>query len=204
VKICGLTKREEAIQACDLGADAIGLVFYPKSSRALSLEQAVIVRRALPAFVSAVGLFVNPTRAEVERVLQCIHLDCLQFHGEESDSFCGSFSMPYMKAIRVQDGMNLDSEISKYSNSSAILLDSYDKSVAGGTGKQFDWDIAARSVQTSGAKIVLAGGLSASNVAAAIKHVCPYAVDVSSGVEDAPGTKSTERMNAFFNEVRGV
>lgn len=192
------------MQACDLGVDAIGLVFYPKSSRAVSLEQAALIRQALPAFVSAVGLFVNPTRAEVEQVLKHLHLDCLQFHGEESDAFCSSFSMPYMKAIRVRDGMDLETEISNYSKSSAILLDSFDMQSAGGTGKRFDWDIAARSVQTSGAKIVLAGGLDATNVAAAIEHVRPYAVDVSSGVEEAPGTKSTERMKAFFNEVRSV
>ncbi len=204
VKICGLTKPEEALQACELGADAIGLVFYAKSSRALSIAQAALIAQSLPAFVSAIGLFVNPSVEEVEQVLEQVHLDCLQFHGDEDETFCRSFGIPYMKAIRVRDGMDLDLEISKYSKSSAILLDSYDKHVAGGTGKRFDWDIAARSVQTGAAKIVLAGGLDATNVAAAIKHVRPYAVDVSSGVEKAPGTKSIERMQAFFNEVRSV
>jgi phosphoribosylanthranilate isomerase len=204
VKIFGLTKPEEALQACELGADAIGLVFYAKSSRALSIAQAALIAQSLPAFVSAIGLFVNPSVEEVEQVLEQVHLDCLQFHGDEDETFCRSFGIPYMKAIRVRDGMDLDLEISKYSKSSAILLDSYDKHVAGGTGKRFDWDIAARSVQTGAAKIVLAGGLDDTNVAAAIKHVRPYAVDVSSGVEKAPGTKSIERMQAFFNEVRSV
>jgi len=204
VKICGLTNPEQALQACELGADAIGLVFYPKSSRAISVSQAAQIQQSFPAFVSAVGLFVNPTREEVEAVLQQVHLDCLQFHGAESEAFCRSFSVPYMKAIRVRDGLDIGEEISKYSSSSAILLDSYDESSAGGTGKQFNWDIARQCVQTSPAKIVLAGGLDDSNVATAIKHVRPYAVDVSSGVEDAPGSKSIERMQAFFNEVRSV
>ncbi|MGJ8690046.1 MAG: phosphoribosylanthranilate isomerase [Gammaproteobacteria bacterium] len=204
VKICGLTKVDEAVQACDLGADAIGFVFYPKSSRFVSIEQAALMQSAMPAFVSAVGLFVNPSRAEVEQVLQHVHLDCLQFHGEENEEFCTSFSVPYMKAIRVREGLDLEAEIAKYPKSSAILLDAYDKQSAGGTGHRFDWSIAKRCVQSSAARIVLAGGLEPSNVAEAIEQVRPYAVDVSTGVESAPGIKSVERMNAFFNEVRSV
>lgn len=204
VKICGLTKIEEAVQACDLGADAIGFVFYPKSSRFVSIEQAALMQSAMPAFVSTVGLFVNPSRAEVEQVLEHVHLDCLQFHGDESESFCTSFSVPYMKGIRVREGVDLEAEIAKYSKSSAILLDAYDAQSAGGTGHRFDWSIAQRCVQNSAKRIVLAGGLEASNVAEAIEQVRPYAVDVSTGVESAPGTKSVERMKAFFNEVRSV
>lgn len=204
VKICGLTSVEDALQAAELGADAIGLVFYPRSSRALTAQKAGSIRKALPVFVNVVGLFVNPTEADVELVLKHVHLDCLQFHGDESPAFCASFGLPYMKAIRVRPELNLLSEISRFSNSSAILLDSYDKHVAGGTGTSFDWSIAQQCVAQSEAKIVLAGGLDASNVAGAIHQVKPYAVDVSSGVESAPGKKSPERMREFIDEVYRV
>lgn len=204
VKICGLTNVEEAIVAGSLGADAVGLVFYPRSKRALSIEAAVSIREALPAFVSAVGLFVNPTEAQVETVLKQLHLDCLQFHGEETPQFCASFGLPYMKAIRVREGLDVEREMARFTTSSAILLDSFDKNSAGGTGTSFDWEVAARAVSATQQRIVLAGGLDAQNVAAAIRQVQPYAVDVSSGVESAPGRKSPERMQAFFNEVNSV
>lgn len=204
VKICGLTNVEEAIVAGSLGADAVGLVFYPRSSRALSIEAAVSIRQALPTFVSAVGLFVNPTEAQVEAVLKQLHLDCLQFHGDETPQFCASFGLPYMKAIRVREGLDLEAEIARFTTSSAILLDSYDAQSAGGTGTSFDWEVAARAVGATQQRIVLAGGLDAQNVATAIRQVQPYAVDVSSGVESAPGRKSPERMQAFFNEVNSV
>ena len=204
VKICGLTIAQDALKAAELGADAIGLVFYSKSSRAVTPGQAAQICSTLPALVSVVGLFVNPSEAEVETVLKHVHLDCLQFHGDESPAFCDSFGMPYMKAIRVRPELDVIREIIKYSTASAILLDSYDKNSAGGTGIAFDWHIAQRCVQKSGVKIVLAGGLSAENVAEAMRLVKPYAVDVSSGVESAPGRKSTERMSAFFNEVYSV
>ena len=204
VKICGLTNVEEAIVAGTLGADAVGLVFYPRSKRALSIEDAVSIRQALPTFVSAVGLFVNPTEAQVETVLKQLHLDCLQFHGDETPQFCASFGLPYMKAIRVRDGLDLEREMARFTTSSAILLDSFDEQSAGGTGTSFDWEVAARAVGGTQQRIVLAGGLDAQNVAAAIRQVQPYAVDVSSGVESAPGRKSPERMQTFFNEVNSV
>ncbi|MES3008109.1 MAG: phosphoribosylanthranilate isomerase [Pseudomonadota bacterium] len=204
VKICGLTSPEDALLAAECGADAVGLVFYSKSTRAVTAVQARSIRRVLPAFVSAVGLFVNPTEEEVRAVLQYVHLDCLQFHGEESAEFCASFDMPYMKAIRVRPELDVISAIARYSTSSAILLDSYDKHSAGGTGIAFDWRIARQCVAEASAKIVLAGGLNAVNVAEAIRLVAPYAVDVSSGVESEPGRKSGERMSSFFNEVYSV
>ena len=204
VKICGLTNVAEAVLAASLGADAIGLVFYPQSKRAISIAEAVPIRKALPAFVSAVGLFVNPTQAQVETVLEQMHLDCLQFHGDETPQFCASFGVPYIKGIRVHEGIDFDSEISRFTTSSAILLDSFDKNSAGGTGTRFDWQIAAQAVRTSEKPIVLAGGLDSKNVAAAIGQVHPYAVDVSSGVESAPGRKCPERMQAFLNEVNSV
>lgn len=204
VKICGLTSVEEALQAVALGADAIGLVFYAKSSRAITLEQARAIRAALPAFVCAVGLFVNPSADEVRATLAQVPLDCLQFHGDEDAGFCASFGRPYMKAIRVKPGLDVDKEIQKYPDSCAILLDSYSATSAGGTGEVFDWSVAQRSVELSALPIVLAGGLSSANVAEAIKVVRPYAVDVSSGVESAPGRKSEQRMKALFNEVYSV
>ena len=190
--------------AADCGADAIGLVFYSKSARAVTAAQALDICRSLPAFVTTVGLFVNPEEEEVRTVLKHVHLDCLQFHGDESAAFCASFGIPYMKAIRVRPELDLLEEIAKYSTSSAILLDSYDKNSAGGTGIAFDWRIARRCVQEARVKIVLAGGLTAINVAEAIRLVEPYAVDVSSGVESEPGRKSKEQMSSFFNEVYSV
>jgi phosphoribosylanthranilate isomerase len=204
VKICGLTSAKDALQAVALGADAIGLVFYSGSARAVDIEAAAQIRSALPAFISVVGLFVNPSTAEVEHVLRHVRIDCLQFHGDEADVFCTSFGIPYMKAIRVRPEMDLILEIANYSKSSAILLDNYDKNSPGGTGQSFDWNVARDCVQNSAAKIVLAGGLRAENVASAIREVQPYAVDVSSGVESAPGRKCNDRMKAFFQEVYSV
>lgn len=204
VKICGLTSPGDALSAVECGADAIGLVFYSKSTRALTVAQALDVCRSLPAFVTTVGLFVNPAEEEVRAVLEHIHLDCLQFHGEESAAFCASFGVPYIKAIRVRPELDVIEEIAKYATSSAILLDSYDKNFVGGTGIAFDWRIARHCVQEARTKIVLAGGLTTANVAEAIRLVAPYAVDVSSGVESEPGRKSKERMSSFFNEVYSV
>lgn len=204
IKICGLTSPEDALLAAECGADAIGLVFYSKSSRAVTAAQALEICRQLPAFVTTVGLFVNPSEEEVRMVLKHVHLDCLQFHGEESAAFCASFGVPYLKAIRVRPESDLAEEMAKYASSSAILLDSYDKNSAGGTGITFDWRIARRCVEEGQNKIVLAGGLTAGNVAEAIRLVAPYAVDVSSGVESEPGRKSKERMSSFFNEVYSV
>jgi phosphoribosylanthranilate isomerase len=204
VKICGLTSTGDALQAVALGADAIGLVFYPGSARVVDLATAAQIRAALPAFISVVGLFVNPSVAEVEHILRQVRIDCLQFHGEETDVFCTSFGIPYMKAIRVRPELDLILEIAKHSKSSAILLDNYDKNSAGGTGQSFDWKLASNCVQSSDARIVLAGGLCAENVASAIRQVRPYAVDVSSGVEFAPGRKCNDKMKAFFQEVYSV
>lgn len=204
VKICGLTRVDEALSAVALGADAIGLVFYAGSSRAISIEAARKIRAALPAFVCAVGLFVNPSEQEVRNTLEQVSLDCLQFHGDESESFCASFGRPYMKAIRVQKGLDLNNKIQEYSKSCAILLDAYSPNAAGGTGEVFDWNIAQACVEDSSVPIILAGGLSSENVAEAIRMVAPYGVDVSSGVESAPGVKSESRMKAFFEEVYSV
>jgi phosphoribosylanthranilate isomerase len=204
VKICGITRVEDAELAVRLGADALGLVFYPASKRAVTVAQAQAVRHRLSAFVALTGLFVNADSAEINAVLAQVRIDCLQFHGEETPEFCASFGMPYMKAIRVRQGLDVVALAAQYHHASAILLDSYDPHQAGGTGLSFDWAVARDCVQRCGVPIVLAGGLTAQNVAAAIKEVQPYAVDVSSGVESVPGLKCPDKMQAFFKEVYRV
>jgi phosphoribosylanthranilate isomerase len=181
--------------AVKCGADAIGLIFYPPSPRAVTLGQARGIVAGLPESVAVVAVLVNPDPALV---------DCLQFHGEESALFCEQFNMPYMKAIRVLEGMDLTSKISEYTNACAILLDSYVKHVQGGSGESFDWSLAKSLVDSSQQKIVLAGGLSALNVKQAIMQVRPFGVDVVSGVESSPGHKDLEQLCLFFEGVKSV
>lgn len=204
VKICGITRPQDALLASQLGADALGLVFYAGSKRAIGLDRAQQIRVVLPAFVSLVGLFVNPSEKEVESVLAGVHLDCLQFHGDESPEFCASFAIPYIKALRMAPGLDVQALIQHYSGACAILLDAWDPRQAGGTGKQFDWSLAAQSVQQSELPIILAGGLEAANAAQAITQVRPWALDLSSGVESEPGCKDPQRLTAFFDEVNRV
>lgn len=209
VKICGITRPSDALAAAQAGADAMGLVFYPASKRAVSTTQAAVIQSVTPVFVSWVGLFVDPEPEEVNRVLSQIRLDCLQFHGDETAEFCESFGLPYMKAIRVKpgpDGMAADPrpEITAHPNASAILLDAYDPAMPGGTGKRFDWRVARQCVEASEVPIVLAGGLKASNVRKAISDVQPWALDLSSGVESEPGLKDPALIDAFFDEVNRV
>lgn len=204
VKICGITRPEDARLAAQLGADALGLVFYANSRRGLDLQQAQAIRAAVPAFVSVVGLFVDPERKQVDDVLAHLRLDCLQFHGEETPEFCQSFAMPYMKAVRVRSGTDPLPAIRRHKQASAILLDSYDPDQAGGTGKKFDWTVARHCVDRSPLPVVLAGGLNQENAVRAIKEVHPWALDLSSGVESEPGIKDPQRLQAFFNEVNRV
>jgi phosphoribosylanthranilate isomerase len=208
VKICGITRPEDARLAARLGADALGLVFYAGSKRVVSIEQARQIVAVTPAFVSLVGLFVNPSQKQVESVLAVVHLDCLQFHGDETPEFCASFAVPYLKALRITPALSSAADvlalIEQYSTASAILLDAWDPLYAGGTGKQFDWSLAAHCVQQSELPIVLAGGLDAANAADAIARVRPWALDLSSGVESEPGIKDPQRLTAFFDEVNRV
>ncbi|MDP3517958.1 MAG: phosphoribosylanthranilate isomerase [Pseudohongiella sp.] len=204
VKICGITRPQDARLAATLGADALGLVFYAGSKRAVNIEQARQIRAVIPAFVSLVGLFVNPAQKEVESVLAGVHLDCIQFHGDESPEFCASFGVPYIKAIRVAPGLDVPALIDTFSSACAILLDAWDPVQAGGTGKQFDWSLAAQCVQQSDLPIILAGGLEAANAVQAINDVKPWALDLSSGVESEPGVKDPQRLTAFFDEVNRV
>ena len=208
VKICGITRPDDARLAARLGADALGLVFYAGSKRAVSIEQARQIVAAAPAFVSLVGLFVNPTQKLVESVLAYVHLDCVQFHGDETPEFCASFALPYLKALRLSPALssaaNVLAVIDQYSTASAILLDAWDPLQAGGTGKQVDWSLAAHCVVQSKLPIILAGGLDAANAADAITQVRPWALDLSSWVESKPGIKYPQRLTAFFDEVNRV
>jgi len=198
VKYCGITTVENAVFAARLAVDAIGLVFYSKSPRAVDVVQASQIIAALPPFVSAVGLFVNPTESEVEQIITKIPLNMLQFHGDEPEKFCNKFSLPYMKAVRMAPNVDVQTEIERYNTASGILLDSYHEKQAGGTGEKFDW---SRVPDSSAMPIILAGGLSAANINEAITKTHPYAVDVSSGIESSKGVKDNAKMQQFMNEV---
>lgn len=201
IKICGITRPEDGIEAARLGADAIGLVFYDKSPRAVTLNQAAEIVAALPAFVTTVGLFVDPEAVNVEEVLARVPLDLIQFHGNETPALCRRFERPYLKAIRMRESVDLAAEQRRFSDARGLLLDTYQSGMPGGTGEAFEW---GRVPEDLAASIVLAGGLTPDNVAAAIKQVKPYAVDVSGGVEASKGIKDAAKMAAFIGEVRRV
>lgn len=201
VKICGITRVEDAQVAARCGADAIGMVFYSKSPRAVSIEHAAQIALSLPAFVTCVGLFVDPNSHEVEQVLQRVPLDCLQFHGEEPVKFCEQFNRPYIKAIRVQTGTEINTLAAQYKSARAVLLDTFVKDIPGGTGQIFDW---ATIPADCPRPVILAGGLSVENVAQAIRQVHPYAVDVSGGVEQGKGIKDQDKIRKFITEVNRI
>ncbi len=198
IKICGITRPGDGVEAARLGADAIGLVFYNKSPRVVTANQAAEIAAALPPFVSIVGLFVDPEPANVEVVLSQVSLDLIQFHGNETPDFCASFGQPYLKAIRMREGVDLAAEQRRFSDARGLLLDTYQPGMPGGTGEAFEWN---RVPEDLAASIVLAGGLNPGNVAAAIKQVKPYAVDVSGGVEASKGIKDAAKMAAFFKNA---
>lgn len=201
VKICGITRPEDAIAAARLGADAIGLVFYAPSPRAVTAAQARAVCAALPPFVSVVGLFVDAPAAEVREVLQAVPLDVLQFHGDEAPAYCAAFGRPYLKALRMRDGLDVAAAARRYVDAQGLLLDTYVPGAAGGTGRCFDW---TRVPQALDKPIILAGGLTPDNVAEAITVAHPYGVDVSGGVEQSRGIKSAAKMAAFMRGVESA
>ena len=180
VKICGITRPEDALVAVDLGVDALGLVFYAPSPRNVTIATAADVARQIPAFVSVVGLFVNAEPSFVEEVIANVGLSLLQFHGDETPEDCERFGLPYIKAIRVKADTNLVQYARDFTSAKALLLDTYTEGVAGGTGQMFDWNLIPSALPKP---VILAGGLLANNVAQAIRQVKPYAVDVSGGVE---------------------
>lgn len=201
VKICGITRTEDALAAARLGADAIGLVFYAPSPRAVSAAQAAEVVRALPPFVTRVGLFVNAEREDIAAAIEAAQLDLLQFHGDESPADCRGHGRPWIKALRMAPEMDVAAEMDRYREAQGILLDAWRPGVPGGTGETFDW---RRIPAQRPRPLILAGGLAPENVADAIRTVRPWAVDVSGGVERAKGIKDADRMAAFIREVMSV
>jgi len=201
IKICGITREQDLITVTNSGADAIGLVFYEKSPRHVSVQQAAELMRHLPPFVTLVGLFVNPTVDYVREVLAKASLDVLQFHGEETPDFCAQFGKPYLKAIRVKAGVDLVECAARFADAQGLLLDAYVEGTQGGTGESFDWALIPQNLPLP---VILSGGLHAGNVAEAVKQVRPYAVDVSSGVEASKGIKDAAKVAAFVNEVKRI
>jgi phosphoribosylanthranilate isomerase len=198
VKICGITRAEDALAAIESGADALGFVFYAPSPRAVNAGQAQAIMQTLPPYVSKVGLFVNASAAEVQQVIKETSLDCLQFHGDESANYCEQFNLPYYKAIRVKPGVNLIQCELDFASASALLLDTFSEKAVGGTGLTFDWKLIPAGMQKP---LVLAGGLNPENVMQALQQVQPYAVDVSGGVEAQKGIKSPEKIAALMQQV---
>lgn len=198
VKICGITRPEDGYAAAACGVDAIGLVFYEKSPRVVSIEQARIICEAMPPFVSIVALFVNPDAGQVAQVLGAVPIDLLQFHGTESAEFCSEFVRPYIKAIAVREGEDPAATMTAYPSATGFLFDADLPAIHGGGGISFDWSLLPENATRP---VILAGGLTAENVAAAIAQTRAYAVDVSSGVEVDKGIKSAEKIAAFMKGV---
>jgi phosphoribosylanthranilate isomerase len=213
VKICGITRVEDGMAAARAGADAIGLVFWPSTPRCVSLEQARAIAAALPAFVTVVGLFVDPHPEAVRSALAAVPLDLLQFHGDEPPELCASFGRPYIKAVPVKPEGDLLQYASRFSGARALLLDAYQPGgLPGGTGTTFDWRaLPPQLTDESSRRLIVSGGLTPANVATAIRHLRPWGVDVSSGVEvtgddgrPRKGIKSETKIFAFVREVRSA
>jgi phosphoribosylanthranilate isomerase len=199
VKICGITRPQDAHDAAALGADAIGLVFWPHSSRAVTVAQARDVCAALPPFVTRVGLFVDAKATELAAVLEKVPLDMVQYHGDESPATCRAAGLPYLKAVRMRAGIDLGRVAGDYADATGLLVDAYREGQPGGTGATFDWGVLPAEPNFP---LVLAGGLEPGNVDAAIARVRPWAVDVSGGVEADKGIKDAAKMAAFMQGVR--
>lgn len=201
VKICGITRIEDALAAVRAGADALGFVFYAPSPRSVEINQATAIIRQLPAFVTTTALFVDAETDLIEQVVQTTGIDLLQFHGNESEAECIRYDRPYIKAIRMRLDVDLISNIAAYPNARSILLDAFTPGIPGGTGERFDWSRIPASLRHS---IILAGGLDPANVADAVSQVRPFAVDVSGGVEAAKGIKDAAKIEQFISEVHRV
>ena len=201
VKLCGITRPEDGVLAAWLGADAIGLVFHTASPRWVDAATAQRIVAALPPFVTPVGLFRNEPAATIRAILAAVPLRLLQFHGDEEPDACAAFALPYIKAVPMGADAELRDYEQRFATATALLLDSHGGSHSGGSGQSFDWHRIPAERQKP---LILAGGLHPGNVAAAIRQVRPYAVDVSSGVESAQGVKDAARMRAFLQEVYGT
>jgi phosphoribosylanthranilate isomerase len=201
VKICGITRPEDALAAARAGAHAIGLVFYAKSPRHVTAARAAEIIRVLPPFVTTVGLFVDATAEEVRATLAEAPVGLLQFHGGETPEFCRQFKRPYVKAAPMKPGVDLLQYAREYHDAKALLLDNYDEGLHGGSGVAFDWSLIPRGLPLP---VILSGGLTPENVMEAVRRVRPGAVDVSSGVESAKGVKDAQRIAAFIKGVRNA
>ena len=201
VKICGITTPEDALVAARAGTDAIGLVFFPPSPRYVQPERARAIIEVLPAFVNRVALFVNEQASAVADILERVPVDTLQFHGDETPSYCRQFGLPYVKSVGVRNRRDIEVAAETYDDAAALLLDQFDRERWGGTGEQFDWALipGERSMP-----IILAGGLGVANVADALRQVRPYGVDVSGGVESARGVKDPAKIEEFLRGVMSV
>jgi phosphoribosylanthranilate isomerase len=198
VKICGLTRETDVAAAVAAGTDAIGFVFHAPSPRAVDIDRGAALAARIPAFVTVVGLFVDAPPAFIEDVARRVPLDLLQFHGAEAPGDCAGYGRPWIKAIAMRDGIDLEAAAADYHAAAGLLLDTYDPVLAGGTGRRFDWQ---RVPPRLAPRVILAGGLDAGNVAEAIAQVRPYAVDVSGGVEQAKGIKDHRKIHAFMQGV---
>ena len=201
IKICGITTADDARAAVDHGADAIGLVFYARSPRSVTVQQAQQIVAAVPPFITVVARFVDEPADDISRILSSVPVDLVQFHGDETPAFCQQFGRPWIKALRVRPGVELEALCKDYQAGRGILLDSWQDGVPGGTGKSFDWDLAARTLPLP---VVLAGGLNEDNVGEAMARLRPAAVDVSGGVERAPGVKDSGKIERFVAAVRAA
>ena len=202
IKICGITRLADAIFCSKIGIDAIGLVFYPPSPRSIEVDQARLILKDLPPFISVVGLFMDPDPQWVFQVLKAMPLDVLQFHGQETGDFCRYFSQPYIKAIAMNDSpQDFDAICYEYRHAQAFLLDANKNGEAGGQGVTFDWSLVPTTLKKP---LVLAGGLRPDNIKVATDIIRPYAVDCSSGVESAPGIKDHIKISQFAKNVRDI
>lgn len=201
IKICGITNIEDALNASLLGADALGFVFVGKSPRYITPLNTSIIIDALPPFISKVGLFVNPSKEEVEDAIRVAKFDLLQFHGDEDEEFCNQFNLPYIKAFSVKSEVNLVEYETNYNSASALLLDTYSEKARGGTGTTFDWNLIPAEESKP---LIIAGGLNNENITDLLRHTTPYAVDVSGGVEVLKGKKDYKKMENFILGVRNA
>ncbi|MBX6424019.1 phosphoribosylanthranilate isomerase [Thermosulfurimonas sp. F29] len=202
VKVCGITRPEDALLAVSLGASALGFIFYPGSPRYLPPEKAREIVQGLPPFVTTVGVFVNEEPERIEEVVLGVGLDLIQLHGQEPPELCARFFPRVIKALRLKGPEDLETIRAYRGVVRAILLEPYVEGVPGGTGRTLDWDLAARA-GTLGVPIILAGGLGPGNVREAVRKVRPFAVDVNSGVEKRPGEKDPEKLRALFAALEG-
>ncbi|TXI17750.1 MAG: phosphoribosylanthranilate isomerase [Nitrosomonas sp.] len=199
VKVCGITRYQDAMTAVQSGVDAIGFVFWPQSARFIDPDSAYRIAAKIPPFVCTVGVYVDPDISWVEKTTQTVKLNLLQFHGDETPEFCGQFSLPYIKAIRVKQDTDLLQYAERYSAAKGLLLDTYAENMPGGTGHVFDWRLIPQHLPIP---LILSGGLNPNNVALAIKQIRPCGVDVSSGVEISKGIKDEKKIFAFMQGVK--